>query len=49
MQQVAIEHGLLLVDTKYEFGKGPDGEILLIDEVSDNFLSIYILQNSSWF
>ncbi|KAM0949000.1 putative phosphoribosylaminoimidazolesuccinocarboxamide synthase [Dioscorea sansibarensis] len=32
-QQVALENGLLLVDTKYEFGKGPDGKILLIDEV----------------
>ncbi|KAH7679649.1 Phosphoribosylaminoimidazolesuccinocarboxamide synthase protein [Dioscorea alata] len=31
-QQVALENGLLLVDTKYEFGKGPDGKILLIDE-----------------
>ena len=33
LQQVALENGLLLVDTKYEFGKGPDGKILLIDEV----------------
>ncbi|KAI5064054.1 hypothetical protein GOP47_0020724 [Adiantum capillus-veneris] len=32
-QQVAAEHGLILVDTKYEFGKAPDGSILLIDEV----------------
>ena len=32
-QQVALEHGLILVDTKYEFGKAPDGSILLIDEV----------------
>ncbi|MCO5583046.1 hypothetical protein L7F22_036952 [Adiantum nelumboides] len=34
-QQVAAEHGLILVDTKYEFGKAPDGSILLIDEVSE--------------
>lgn len=33
LQQVAGEHGLILVDTKYEFGKGSDGSILLIDEV----------------
>jgi phosphoribosylaminoimidazole-succinocarboxamide synthase len=33
MQQVALEHGLILVDTKYEFGKANDGSILLIDEV----------------
>lgn len=32
-QQVALEHGLILVDTKYEFGKALDGSILLIDEV----------------
>ncbi|XP_043810161.1 phosphoribosylaminoimidazole-succinocarboxamide synthase, chloroplastic isoform X2 [Manihot esculenta] len=30
---VALEHGLILVDTKYEFGKDSDGSILLIDEV----------------
>lgn len=27
------EHGLILVDTKYEFGRAPSGEILVIDEV----------------
>ncbi|KAG4200589.1 hypothetical protein ERO13_A05G222001v2 [Gossypium hirsutum] len=31
-QRVALEHGLILVDTKYEFGKSSDGSILLIDE-----------------
>lgn len=35
MKQVAAKHGLILVDTKYEFGKAPDGSILLIDEVSE--------------
>lgn len=34
LQRVAAEHGLILVDTKYEFGKGSDGAVLLIDEVS---------------
>ena len=29
-----MEHGLVLVDTKYEFGKANDGSILLIDEVN---------------
>lgn len=33
LQHVAADHGLILVDTKYEFGKGHDGSILLIDEV----------------
>lgn len=32
-QAVALQRGLLLVDTKYEFGRGPDGQILLIDEI----------------
>lgn len=32
-QEVALKHGLLLVDTKYEFGKTSDGTIVLIDEV----------------
>ena len=30
---MAQEQGLLLVDTKYEFGRRPDGELMLIDEV----------------
>ena len=31
--RIAQERGLLLVDTKYEFGRTKDGEILLIDEI----------------
>lgn len=31
--QLALERGLLLVDTKYEFGKTSDGSIVLIDEI----------------
>jgi phosphoribosylaminoimidazole-succinocarboxamide synthase len=31
--RIAQERGLLLVDTKYEFGRAADGSILLIDEV----------------
>ncbi len=32
-QEVAAKAGLILVDTKYEFGRAPDGRIMLIDEV----------------
>mgnify|MGYP006284556603 CR=1 FL=1 len=32
-QRVAREGDLILVDTKYEFGRAPDGTITLIDEV----------------
>ena len=32
-QQKAAEHGLILVDTKYEMGRDPDGTIRLIDEI----------------
>ena len=31
--QLAAEKGLILVDTKYEFGKTADGTIVLIDEI----------------
>lgn len=32
-QQVANAAGLILVDTKYEFGLAPDGRVVLIDEI----------------
>lgn len=32
-QEIASRAGLILVDTKYEFGRAPDGRILLMDEV----------------
>ncbi|MFG0305299.1 MAG: phosphoribosylaminoimidazolesuccinocarboxamide synthase [Phycisphaerales bacterium JB040] len=32
-QELAREAGLILVDTKYEFGTTPEGEVILIDEV----------------
>jgi phosphoribosylaminoimidazole-succinocarboxamide synthase len=32
-QEVAHSAGFLLVDTKYEFGRAPDGTLMLIDEV----------------
>lgn len=31
--QIARDRGLILVDTKYEFGKTPEGKIVLIDEI----------------
>ena len=31
--EIAAKRGLILVDTKYEFGKTKEGEILLIDEI----------------
>ncbi len=32
-QRIAKERGLILVDTKYEFGKTADGEIVVMDEI----------------
>lgn len=32
-QEIAQRAGLILVDTKYEFGLAPDGSVMLIDEV----------------
>nr|XP_043636276.1 phosphoribosylaminoimidazole-succinocarboxamide synthase, chloroplastic [Erigeron canadensis] len=45
-QHVALQHGLILVDTKYEFGKGADGSVLLIDEVHTPDSSRYWLAHS---
>lgn len=32
-QELALRGGLILVDTKYEFGRAPDGTVMLVDEV----------------
>ena len=32
-QEIARQSGLILADTKYEFGTTPSGDLLLIDEV----------------
>jgi len=32
-QATCADRGLILVDTKYEFGKTPDGQIVVIDEI----------------
>ena len=45
-QQRAAERGLILVDTKYEFGVSDDGDILLIDEVHTPDSSRYWLADS---
>lgn len=45
-QRAAAKHGLILVDTKYEFGVAPDGEILLIDEIHTPDSSRYWLADT---
>ncbi|XP_051125405.1 phosphoribosylaminoimidazole-succinocarboxamide synthase, chloroplastic [Andrographis paniculata] len=45
-QRIALEHGLILVDTKYEFGKASDGSVLLIDEVHTPDSSRYWIAHS---
>ena len=43
--QLAEQQGLILVDTKYEFGKNLAGEIVLIDEIHTPDSSRYFYQN----
>jgi phosphoribosylaminoimidazole-succinocarboxamide synthase len=45
-QKIAAERGLILVDTKYEFGVASDGDILLIDEIHTPDSSRYWLADS---
>ncbi|MBI2427091.1 MAG: phosphoribosylaminoimidazolesuccinocarboxamide synthase [Candidatus Kerfeldbacteria bacterium] len=45
-QKVAAEHGLILVDTKYEFGKDADGAITLLDEIHTPDSSRYWIADS---
>mgnify|MGYP000105396242 CR=1 FL=1 len=42
--EMAAEQGLILVDTKYEFGRTPDGDFVLIDEVHTPDSSRYYYQ-----
>lgn len=44
--KVAAEHGLILVDTKYEFGRDEDGRICLIDEIHTPDSSRYWIAES---
>ncbi|EKD78811.1 MAG: hypothetical protein ACD_41C00259G0003, partial [uncultured bacterium] len=46
-QEIAQRHGLVLVDTKYEFGKLPDGTITVIDEVHTPDSSRYWLAGTT--
>lgn len=41
---IATKRGLILVDTKYEFGKGKDGKIYVIDEIHTPDSSRYFYQ-----
>jgi phosphoribosylaminoimidazole-succinocarboxamide synthase len=43
--KMAAEKGLILVDTKYEFGKDKNGEIILIDEIHTPDSSRYFYQD----
>ncbi len=49
-QELARQAGFVLVDTKYEFGRAPDGTVMLIDEVhtpdSSRFWSVDGLEQS---
>jgi phosphoribosylaminoimidazole-succinocarboxamide synthase len=45
-QKTAQEHGLILVDTKYEMGKDESGHIILIDEIHTPDSSRYWLADS---
>ena len=42
---IAKDRGLILVDTKYEFGKTKDGKIVLIDEIHTPDSSRYFYSN----
>jgi len=44
--KIANKQGLILVDTKYEFGKNSKGEIILIDEIHTPDSSRYFYLNS---
>ncbi len=45
-QKLCAERGLILVDTKYEFGKTRDGRVLVIDEIHTPDSSRYWLAKS---
>lgn len=45
-QKIAAERGLILVDTKYEFGTDPSGRIVLADEIHTPDSSRYWFQDS---
>jgi phosphoribosylaminoimidazole-succinocarboxamide synthase len=44
--EIAKKHGLILVDTKYEFGRDKEGNVIVIDEIHTPDSSRYWLANS---
>ncbi|MDP1603345.1 MAG: phosphoribosylaminoimidazolesuccinocarboxamide synthase [Legionella sp.] len=44
--EIAEKQGLILVDTKYEFGRDKDGKIMVVDEIHTPDSSRYWLANS---
>jgi phosphoribosylaminoimidazole-succinocarboxamide synthase len=44
--EVAAKHGLILVDTKYEFGRDAEGRIILVDEIHTPDSSRYWLSHN---
>ena len=44
--ETAAKHDLILVDTKYEFGRDQEGRIVLVDEIHTPDSSRYWLENS---
>lgn len=44
--KIALECGLILADTKYEFGRLESGEIILIDEIHTSDSSRFWLESS---
>ncbi len=45
-REIAAQHGLILADTKYEFGFDPDGRIVLADEIHTPDSSRYWLADN---
>lgn len=44
--EIAAQHGLILVDTKYEFGRDAQGQIIVVDEIHTPDSSRYWLAES---
>lgn len=44
--EIAAKHGLILVDTKYEFGRDADGKIMVVDEIHTPDSSRYWLAHN---
>jgi phosphoribosylaminoimidazole-succinocarboxamide synthase len=45
-QEMCLDRGLILVDTKYELGKTKDGEVVVIDEIHTPDSSRFWMQNT---